>query len=63
MNEVASFYMREINRKSDRFKAKYKNFLFRINRKLNESSFITADEENKLKEIHQSATELPRVKR
>lgn len=58
----ASYLMRDINRKSSRFKNRYKDFLFRVNRKLNEGKYLDVGEEKLLKEIHQRATELPRLK-
>lgn len=62
MSQLASYYMGEINQKSERFKRRYYDFLFRINRKLNEQEPLRPEEEQKLTEIYKRATEPRRLK-
>lgn len=60
--QLASYWMREINKKSDRFKKRYQNFLRRINGKLNEGKIVDFAEEQELKSIYERATEPARLK-
>ena len=62
MSQLGSYFMREINKKSARFKNKHADFLARINRKLNEQSLLDAGELNRLKEIYDRATSPRRLK-
>jgi len=60
--DLASYQMREINRKSDRFKKRYSEFLFRINRKLNSGQALDLKEQRELQTIYERVTEPPRLK-
>lgn len=60
--KLASYQMREINGKSDRFKNRYKEFLFRINRKLNEGQELDTKEQRELQAIYERATDPARLK-